>query len=45
VSAHRLWIIACAVGLAIGLAACGQNTQPTSLLNNGVYVNAGPITY
>jgi hypothetical protein len=45
VSARRLWIIACALGLAIGLAACGQNSQPTSLLNNGVYVNAGPITY
>jgi hypothetical protein len=45
VSARRLWIIACAVGLAVGLAACGQASQPTSLLNNGVYVDAGPITY
>ncbi len=45
VSARRLWIIACAVGLAIGLAACGQNSNPTSVLNNGVYVDAGPITY
>ena len=44
-SARRLWIIACALGLAIGLAACGQTAQPTSVLNNGVYVNAGPITY
>jgi len=45
VSARRLWIIACAVGLAVGLTACGQESQPTSVLNNGVYVNAGPITY
>ena len=44
-SARRLWIIACALGLAIGLAACGQNSQPTSVLNNGVYVDAGQITY
>jgi hypothetical protein len=45
VSARRLWIIACALGLAVGLAACGQTSQPTSELNNGVYVDAGPITY
>jgi hypothetical protein len=45
VSARRLWIIACALGLAIGLAACGQVSQPTSELNNGVYVDAGPVTY
>jgi hypothetical protein len=45
VSARRLWIIACALGLAVGLAACGQTAQPTSELNNGVYVDAGPITY
>jgi hypothetical protein len=45
VSARRLWIIACAVGVVLGLAACGQESQPTSLLNNGVYVDAGPITY
>ena len=44
-SARRLWILACALGVAVGLAACGQTSQPTSLLNNGVYVNAGPITY
>lgn len=44
-SARRLWIIACAVGMAAVLAACGQVSQPTSLLNNGVYVDAGPITY
>jgi hypothetical protein len=45
VSARRLWIIACAVGVALGLAACGQESQPPSDLNNGVYVDAGPITY
>ncbi len=33
------------MGLAVGLAACGQTSHPTSLLNNGVYVNAGPVTY
>lgn len=44
-SARRLWIIVCALGVAIGLAACGQENQPTSLLNNGVYINAGQITY
>jgi hypothetical protein len=45
VSARRLWILACAIGLAIGLAACGQTAQPTSLLNNGVYVTTGAMTY
>jgi hypothetical protein len=45
VSARRLWIIVCALGVAIGLAACGQENQPTSVLNNGVYVTAGPVTY
>jgi hypothetical protein len=45
VSARRLWILVCALGLAVGLGACGQESQPTSVLNNGVYVDAGPITY
>jgi hypothetical protein len=45
VSARRLWIFACAVAVAVGLAACGQESQPPSELNNGVYVDAGPITY
>jgi hypothetical protein len=45
VSARRLWIIVCAVGLVVGLAACGQEDRPPSELNNGVYVDAGPITY
>jgi hypothetical protein len=45
VSARRLWILVCALALAVGLGACGQESHPTSLLNNGVYVDAGPITY
>jgi hypothetical protein len=45
VSARRLWILVCALGVAVGLAACGQTSQPTSLLNNGVYVDVGPISY
>jgi hypothetical protein len=45
VSARRPWILACALVLAIGLGACGQVAQPTSALNNGVYVDAGPVTY
>lgn len=31
--------------MAVGLGACGQKGQPTSVLNNGVYITAGPITY
>jgi hypothetical protein len=42
---RRLWILVCTLGLSVGLAACGQTSQPTSLLNNGVYVDVGPITY
>jgi hypothetical protein len=45
VSARRLWILVCALALAVGLAACGQVSDPTSTLNDGVYVDAGPITY
>jgi hypothetical protein len=45
VTARRLWILACALGLAVALAACGQTGQPTSTLNNGVYIDSGPITY
>ena len=44
-SARRVWILVCAFGLAVGLGACGQASQPTSVLNNGVYVTSGPITY
>jgi len=31
--------------MAIGVTACGQVSQPSSDLNDGVYVDAGPITY
>lgn len=44
-SARRLWTFVCALGLIFGVAACGQVSQPASDLNNGVYVDAGPITY
>ena len=44
-SARRLWIFVCALVVALGVGACGQVGQPTSLLNNGVYITAGPITY
>jgi hypothetical protein len=42
---RRLRILVCAFALALGIAACGQTSQPPSTLNNGVYVDAGPITY
>jgi hypothetical protein len=45
VSARRLWTFVCALGLILGVAACGQVSDPASDLNNGVYVDAGPITY
>lgn len=35
----------CAIGLALGLAACGKSEHPASLENDGVYEWAGPITY
>ncbi|MBV9335394.1 MAG: hypothetical protein JO262_04150 [Solirubrobacterales bacterium] len=44
-SGRLLWITACVFGLAVGLGACGEASQPTSVLNNGVYVTSGPITY
>jgi hypothetical protein len=45
VSARLLWTFVCALGLAFGVAACGQVADPPSDLNNGVYVFVGPITY
>ena len=45
VTPRRLWTLACALGLAIAVTACGQVSQPSSELNDGVYVDAGPITY
>lgn len=44
-SARRLWTFVCALGVILGVAACGQVNDPVSVLNNGVYVDAGPITY
>ena len=44
-SARRLWILVCALALAVGLGACGQVSDPVSSENDGVYVDAGPITY
>jgi hypothetical protein len=38
-------ILTCAFVAAIGLAACGQESHPDTELNDGVYVNAGPVTY
>ena len=45
VRARRLWILVCALALAVGLGACGQEADPSSAENDGVYVDAGPITY
>jgi hypothetical protein len=45
VSVRRFWILFCALALAIGLAACGQEREPVSTENDGVYIDAGPITY
>jgi hypothetical protein len=42
---RRLRIVACAAPLALGVAACGRVNVPPSSENNGVYVNAGPVTY
>jgi hypothetical protein len=38
-------ILAVAFVAAVGVAACGQESEPDSALNDGVYVNAGPVTY
>src|ERR1700758_4745316 len=45
VSVRRVWILVCALALAVGIAACGQVSQPVSSENDGVYVDAGPVTY
>jgi hypothetical protein len=41
------WIAPAIVVLALGIAACGRESNPTSANanNNGSYVDAGPITY
>lgn len=43
--ARRKSNFAAAALLALGLAACGQKSHPTEADNEGVYVDAGPITY
>jgi hypothetical protein len=35
----------CLCGLAAGISACGHSNHPPTAENDGVYVNAGPITY
>jgi hypothetical protein len=37
--------MACVIPLGLGLAACGKTSVPSSAENNGVYVDAGPVTY
>ena len=46
--ARRLWTIACALALAVGLASCGGNIGGPHVAdanNIGVYVTAGDVTY
>jgi hypothetical protein len=57
VNARRLLIPACALVLALGIAACGGTSpahhasgqasgfEAADANNNGAYVNAGPVTY
>ena len=42
---RRLLTLICAAALAVGLAACGKSNDPPTANNDGVYVEAGPITY
>ncbi len=44
---RRLSTIICAALLTVGLAACGQEAHPrvAGSNNDGVYVDAGPVTY
>ena len=49
-SIRRHWILAAAAAsaavLSLGLSACGhKQSHPTSADNEGVYVDAGPLTY
>jgi hypothetical protein len=48
VKARRLYLLALALTLAVGLSACGhKEAHPTQAdaNNNGVYIDAGPVTY
>jgi hypothetical protein len=40
-----VWILACALPLAVGVSGCGRTGHPETVENDGVYVEAGPITY
>jgi hypothetical protein len=42
---RRPALAGCAAALALGLGACGQLSHPTTANSEGVYVDAGPITY
>jgi hypothetical protein len=45
-SARRLATLVCAIPLALVLAACGHKlAHPTTADSEGVYVDAGPVTY
>ena len=44
-AARRLPAVACAAALVLGVSACGRTGHPSSAENNGVYVDAGPVTY
>lgn len=45
VAARRLLALTCAAALTVGLTACGKVNDPPTAENDGVYVEAGPITY
>ena len=47
VRSRRLWILICLVAAAVGLSAVRQGGAPevADADNDGVYVDAGPITY
>ncbi|HEY2769556.1 MAG TPA: hypothetical protein VGI87_03270 [Solirubrobacteraceae bacterium] len=42
---RRPALAGCVAALAIGVGACGQLSHPTNADSEGVYVDAGPITY
>lgn len=44
-SPRRLLSLTAAGLLAAGLSACGRSDHPPTAENNGVYIQAGPITY
>jgi hypothetical protein len=44
-SPRRLSVLAGCAALVLGLSACGRESHPTYADSEGVYVDAGPITY